>query len=235
MECLTPEELVREFQKRLIEWGREHYEQWPWRVDRTPYRALIAELLLKRTTRQAAGREYPKFIKRFPDIESVYRASLEELREAFRPLGLYNQRAKQLKELARVVFEKYGGQIPDTLEGLKSLPGVNDYIAGAVLSFGFGVPAPTPDSNALRVLSRATGIGQGSAADRRKLYKVLERLVPKEGHEAFNYALLDLGGSVCHYQYPKCERCPLRGLCVYATKHPQTKECLKQSYQELAT
>ncbi len=234
MECLTPEELVKEFQKRLIEWGKEHYEPWPWRVDRTPYRVLIAELLLKRTTRQAAGREYPNFIKRFPNMESIYHASLEEVREAFRPLGLYNQRAKQLKELAKVVVEEYGGQIPEDLEALKSLPGVKDYIAAAVWSFGFGKPAPIPDANVLRIMARVTGFSRVSASGRRKIYNVLQKLVPKEKHVEFNYALLDLGGSVCHYQWPKCNQCPLQDLCVYGTEDQEKKECLKKAYQKLA-
>lgn len=234
MGCPTPEELVKEFQKRLIEWGRKNYVNWPWRRDRTPYRVLIAELLLKRTTRQAAAREYPKFLAKFPDIENIHKASFDEVREAFLPLGLYNQRAKQLKELAQVVVEKYGGKIPSDIETLKKLPGINDYIAGAVLSFGFGRLAPIPDANVLRIMARVTGFSRSSAGGRRKIYRVLERLVPKDRHVEFNYALLDLGGSACHYQWPKCKECPLRDFCVYGAEDEKRRGCLERRYQELA-
>lgn len=235
MACPTPEELVIEFRRRLIEWGRKNYVDWPWRRDRTPYKVLIAELLLKRTTRQAAAREYPKFLAKFPDIESIHKASFEEVREAFRPLGLYNQRAKQLKELAAAIMERYGGQIPDRLEDLKSLPGVNDYIAGAVLSFGFGKAAPIPDANVLRIMARVTGFSRMTATGKRKIYRVLERLVPPDRHVEFNYALLDLGGSTCHYQWPKCDKCPIRDFCVHGTEDEERRECLERVYQALAS
>ncbi|WP_167890289.1 A/G-specific adenine glycosylase [Thermococcus sp. 18S1] len=233
MECPTPEELVTEFRKRLIEWGRANYEEWPWRKDRTPYKVLIAELLLKRTTRQAVGREYNKFIEKFPDIESIYRASFEEVRDAFRPLGLYNQRAKQLKEVARAVVEQYGGEIPDDIDRLKSLPGVADYIAGAVMSFGFGKPAIIPDANVIRVLARVTGIERWSSRGKLKLYAVLEKLLPEDGHEDFNYALLDLGGTVCRYDRPRCFKCPLRDLCVMGHNDEEMKQCLRRLYKKL--
>jgi len=234
---LTPEGLVAEFQRRAIEWGREHYESWPWRSNRTPYRVLIAEFLLKRTTRRAVGRVYPEFIERFPDTKSLYRASLEEVVEALRPLGLYNQRAEQLKELARAVVEVYHGRIPNTLEELKGLPGVSDYIAGAVLSFGYGRPAPVADSNVLRIMSRVTGISSRTAAGKRRLLYVLERLVPEGHHVEFNYALLDLGGSVCHYRYPRCEMCPLKRVCVSpltASGNTEESGALRAVYAKLA-
>ena len=237
MECLTPKELIEEFRKRILEWGKDNYVDWPWRQDRTPYKVLIAELLLKRTTRYSVVKEYPNFIKRFPNMESIYHASLEEVREAFRPLGLYNQRAKQLKELAKVVVEEYGGQIPDDPEVLRSLPGVKDYIAGAVLSFGFGKPAIILDANVLRVMARVTGFDRNSTKGRRRIYRVLEALLPTDKHVEFNYALLDLGGSVCHYQFPKCEMCPLKSLCKFAASSNgdiKRAECLTKLYSTIA-
>jgi len=130
---------------------------------------LIAKLLLKRTTRQAVSREFPRFIERFSDLESVYRVPIEEVEEAFRHLGLYKQRAKQLKELAEVVMRRYGGRIPDRWEDLASLPGVGAYLAGAVLSFGYGKRAPVLDSNVARLLARLTGVESRRQEDYLKL------------------------------------------------------------------
>ncbi|MEM0237888.1 MAG: hypothetical protein QXP97_07580 [Desulfurococcus sp.] len=209
---LTEGVLVEELRRRVAKWEREHWVPYPWRVDRTPYKVLIAELLLKRTTRQAVSREFPKFIQKFPDFESVYRASIEEVEEAFRHLGLYRQRAKQLKELAKIVIERYGGRIPDRWEDLVQLPGIGVYLAGAVLSFGYGQKAPVLDSNVIRLLTRLTGMG----VKRHEEYlQILWRLTPDSGHDYFNYGLIDLGALVCHYKQPKCGVCPLKDLCAY--------------------
>jgi len=192
--------------------GEGELGPYPWRADRTPYRVLVAELMLKRTTRRAVAREFPRFIERFPDIYSVYRAPVEEVEEAFRPLGLYRQRARQLKELARAVVERYGGRIPDRWEDLVSLPGVGAYLAGAVLSFGYGKRAPVLDSNVVRLLSRLTGFRGKRQED---YLGLLWELVPEEGHDLFNYGLIDLGALVCYYRGPRCGLCPLRDLCAH--------------------
>jgi len=228
-EGLTLDRLVEEVRDRVIRWERENWSPYPWRVDRTPYKVLIAELLLKRTTRQAVSREFPKFIERFPDLGSVYRAPIEEVEEAFRHLGLYKQRARQLKELAEVVM-RYGGRIPDRWEDLVSLPGVGAYLAGAVLSFGYGRRAPVLDSNVARLLARLTGVESRRQED---YLRLLWELVPEEGHEYFNYGLIDLGALICHYRGPKCNLCPLRELCAYYSQDKARKECLKRLYLEL--
>jgi A/G-specific adenine glycosylase len=79
---------LREKAKRVINWEKQHWIPYPWRTDRTPYKVLIAEVLLKRTTRQAVAREFLRFMARFPDIEPLYRAPMEEVEEALRHLGL---------------------------------------------------------------------------------------------------------------------------------------------------
>ena len=205
----TPKE-VEEIRERVIGWEKDHWTPYPWRVDRTPYKVMVAEVLLKRTTRQAVAREFPRFITRFPDFYSIYRADIGEVEEYLRHLGLYRQRASQLKELAAIIVEKYGGRIPDTWDELVALPGVGVYIAGAVLSFGFGKRAPVLDSNVMRLVSRLTGMTAKRPED---YLPVIDPLVPETGHEYFNYGLIDLGATVCHYRGPRCGECPLRGLC----------------------
>jgi len=205
------DELVDEIRKRVIEWEKKNWVPYPWRMGRTPYKVLIAELLLKRTTRQAVAREFPKFIQRFPDLYTVYSAPVEEVEEAFKHLGLYKQRAGQLKQLTEAIIKRYGGRIPDKWEDLVALPGIGIYLAGAILSFGYGKRAPVLDSNVMRLLSRLTGI----KVKRHESYlKALWRLIPDEGHDYFNYGLIDLGSLVCHYKKPRCRVCPLKDLCV---------------------
>jgi A/G-specific adenine glycosylase len=203
--------LIVEVRRRVIDWEKGHWIPYPWRVNRTPYKVLVAEVLLKRTTRQAVAREFPRFIARFPDIESLYRAPIEEIEEMLRHLGLYKQRAQQLKELAKAIVERFGGRIPDRWEDLVALPGVGPYIAGAVLSFGYGRPAPVVDSNVMRLLGRLLGLKSKRYED---YIRAGWRLVPEEGHDYFNYGLIDLGALVCSYRGSKCSGCPLRNFCV---------------------
>jgi len=223
--------LVEELRRRVIEWEKGVWAPYPWRADRTPYRVLIAELLLKRTTRQAVSREFLKFIGKFHDLSVIYNAPIKEVEEAFKPLGLYKQRARQLKELAEVVVNKYNNRIPDRWEDLVELPGIGVYIAGAVLSFGYGKKAPVIDSNVIRLLTRLTGI---KAKRSEEYLKILWKLVPDVEHEYFNYGLIDLGALVCHYRRPKCGLCPLKELCVYYKENDEKKECLKEIYNGLS-
>jgi A/G-specific adenine glycosylase len=207
------EPIADEVRRRIIDWEKKNWVPYPWRVDRTPYKVLIAEILLKRTTRQAVAREFPRFIKKFPDLYTIYRAPLMEVAEALRNLGLYNQRAVQLKELAKILVEKYDGKVPDDWGELTSLPGVGSYVAGAVLSFGYGKPAPVVDSNVMRLLGRLLGLELNK---HEACLRILWRLVPQKDHEYFNYGLIDLGALVCNYRKPVCRICPLKDLCVMA-------------------
>jgi len=230
---ISKDMIIDEIRRRVISWEKEHWVPYPWRVNRTPYKVLIAELLLKRTTRQAVLREFPKFIQRFPDFNAVFNAPMVEVEEAFRHLGLYKQRAKQLKQLAEVIIKKYSGKIPDKWEDLVALPGIGVYLAGAVLSFGYGKKAPVLDSNVIRLLSRLTGIKVKRHED---YLKLLWKLIPDEEHDYFNYGLIDLGALICHYKQPRCESCPLKDFCVQYLKNRGNNsivKCFEEVYKEL--
>ena len=208
---ISRDKVIDEIRRRVISWEREHWVAYPWRLDRTPYKVLIAELLLKRTTRQAVLREFPKFVQKFPDFSAIFNAPVEALEDSLRHLGLYRQRAKQLKELAEVIVKRYGGKVPDKWEDLIALPGVGIYLTGAALSFGYGKKAPVLDSNVVRLLSRLTGM---KAKKYEEYLRLLWELVPDKEHDYFNYGLIDLGALVCHYRQPRCRSCPLREFCV---------------------
>ncbi|NAZ24553.1 MAG: A/G-specific adenine glycosylase [Thermofilum sp.] len=224
--------IVEELRRRVIDWEKKHWNPYPWRIERTPYKVLIAEILLKRTTRQAVLREYPKFIVKFPSPQELNNAPTEKIAEELKHLGLYRQRAEHLKALAEALVKAYGGNVPNSWDGLVKLPGVGPYIAGAVLSFGYGKPAPVIDSNVMRLLGRLTGLKLGKAEE---YLQLLWRLVPEKDHEYFNYGLIDLGFSVCRYGQPKCTDCPLSDLCVTQTenKEPSKAECLKEVYHAI--
>ncbi len=204
---------LERFRRAVIEWERGHWIPYPWRVNRTPYKVLVAEVLLKRTTRQAVAREFPRFIARFPDIYAVYQAPVEEIERALLPLGLYKQRARQLKEIARAIVEVHGGRVPDDWDALVSIEGIGAYIAGAVLSFGYGKRAPVVDSNVMRLFSKLRGRRYARAEE---LLPLLWEVVPERDHETFNYGVIDIGFSVCTYREPRCWECPLAEFCATA-------------------
>ena len=232
-EHITKHKVFNEIRKRVINWEKEHWVPYPWRSNRTPYKVLIAELLLKRTTRQAVSREFPKFIQRFPDFNAIHNTPIEEVEDAFKHLGLYKQRAKQLKQLAEVIIKKYKGMIPNRWQDLTSLPGVGIYLAGAVLSFGYGGKAPVLDSNVIRLMRRLTGI---TSKKHEEYLKILWKLVPDREHDYFNYGLIDLGALICHYKHPRCESCPLKDFCVQYLKDTGNNtmaKYLEELYKEL--
>lgn len=229
MSCKEVKQLIERIRHIVIEWEKRNWVPYPWRVNRDPYKVLIAELLLKRTTRQAVLREFHEFLQKFPCFYAIYSAQLDEIERALKHLGLYRQRAQHLKKISEVILTKYNGRIPDRWEELEKLPGVGSYLAGAVLSFGYGKRAPVIDSNVIRLLSRMTGI---TVKNRKDFLRLLWRLVPERGHELFNYGLIDLGASVCHYRRPRCGVCPLKELCVYYVKREDVEraERIKQLY-----
>ncbi len=214
-----PEVLVRRWQGAVVSWEEEHGRDFPWRHDRTPYRVLVAEVLLKRTTSTAAARKYAEFLERWPDPRALAAARLPDLVEFFRGIGLYNQRAKLAKEMAKVLVAEFGGEVPCDLGALLRVPGVGRYTADAVLSFGCGIPRAVVDSNVERVLRRAFGVEKKA-----ELYQLAQLLVPTEKHDVYNYGMLDLGATVCSYRGPKCADCPVARLCMRASHEVFTEQ-----------
>ena len=167
------------------------------------YEVLVAEVLLKRTTARAAARVFPTFICQFPDIECVRQALLEQLEAALQPVGLYRQRAKGLKEMAEYLVVKHKGQVPRGLPDLVKVPHLGPYSARAILSFGHGIPAAIVDSNVQRVLGRLYRQRLGEAPSLSDTQVLADLVLDPEHHQAFNWALLDLGATVCRYDVPR--------------------------------
>ena len=120
----VPKGLAGKWAQLIVSWEEEHGRDFPWRHNRTPYRVLVAEVLLKRTTSTAAARKYAEFLGRWPDPSALASAPLHELVEFFKDIGLYRQRARLAKEMGRVLVEEFGGEVPCDLGALLRLPGV---------------------------------------------------------------------------------------------------------------
>jgi A/G-specific adenine glycosylase len=188
----------------LIDWFRAHARILPWRADRTPYRVWVSELMLQQTTVAAVVPRYERFLKRFPSLESLAAASEQEVVEEWAGLGYY-ARARNLHRAARLA----GAELPGTYGGLRALPGIGDYTAGAILSLAFGVAAPCVDGNVRRVIARLDGRDRGV----KELRARAAELVPADGPGEWNEALMELGATVCLPRGPRCGACPLAGAC----------------------
>ena len=209
--------------KALLSWAELHLREYPWRRAATSvYDLLVAELLLKRTTATAAARSYGPFISKYPSIGHLALAGEDELAQVLVPIGLSRQRARSIRRLA-ATLEFHRNGIPSTMNELCALPGIGEYTAQAVLSFGHGVPVAVIDGNVERVIGRVFQGFLGSNPDRTAIRGIATALLPRKHHRRFNFALLDLGALVCRPAKPRCQNCPLQKLCDYAVAPPSNR------------
>jgi A/G-specific adenine glycosylase len=220
----TPDPQTRAvFAERLLAWFERHARELPWRRGRTPYRVWVAEVMLQQTRSETVVPYYDCFLARFPTVQALAEAPLEEVLKAWEGLGYY-ARARHLHVAAGQVVAVHGGHLPDTFEDLLALPGVGRYIGGAVASIAFGRDVVAVDGNTLRVLCRAFDIREDvtRSAIQRKLEALAMSLLPLGQAGAFNEALMELGATVCTPRAPGCDRCPLRDACLaYAQGDPE--------------
>jgi len=201
-------EIADEWANIVTSWEKSHARSFPWRENRTPYRVFISEILLKRTNPKSSEGVFNEFIQRYPDIESLSKASLRELEAVIKPLGLYKQKSTLIKDLAAIIEGEHNGQIPLDYSSLIELPNVGEYTASAIICFAYGEPIATVGSNVDRILSRVF------SARSNDISTIAQLLLDKNEPDVYNYGLLDLG-SICHFKYPKCQICPVNHFCDY--------------------
>ncbi len=213
------EEKVKAFQTRLLRWFRKNGRDLPWRRTRDPYKILVSEVMLQQTQVKRVREYYGRFLREYPTIQDLASANPARVRDAWDGLGYY-ARARNLRAAARTIVHRHGGRFPRQVEDVLALPGVGRYTAGAVLSFAYGEPAPTLDTNVRRVLGRIFVRRRASrpAAAERRLWSLAEAVIPAGEAWAFNQALMDFGATVCTARNPRCSVCPLRQLCAYYAK-----------------
>lgn len=206
---------VERVQQTLITWYRRHRRDLPWRRTNDPYRIWLSEVMLQQTRVDTAIAYYERFVRRFPNLEALAAAPVEEVLKLWEGLGYY-RRARNFHAAAREVCEHYGGVVPDDPAVFGRLPGVGPYTLGAVLSIAFGRALPAVDGNVMRVVSRLTGFAEpiDKAAGRKYIEAVAERLVLQSAPGDWNQAMMELGALVCKPRQPSCEACPVAGWCV---------------------
>ncbi len=198
----------------LLAWYRRHRRDLPWRASRDPYRVWVSEIMLQQTQVERVKEYFARFMERFPDLRALARAPEREVLRRWEGLGYY-RRARQLHAAAKQIVAAHGGEFPRTAAGLRGLPGIGRYTAGAIASIAFGEREPIVEANSRRVIARLVGYGEpvGGAGDE-PLWRIAAELVPARDPGLFNQAVMDLGATVCTVARPLCCKCPLAGSCV---------------------
>ncbi len=208
----------RPLSRRLLAWWDVHRRALPWRaapgVRPDPYRVWLSEVLLQQTTGAAAAPYFLRFVARWPRVEALAAASLDEIIEAFAGLGYY-ARARNLHACAQEIARR-GGRFPESEAELRALPGVGAYTAGAVAAIAFGERTAAVDGNVARILARLTALESPIVASRREIAALAQALVPTERPGDFAEALMDLGATICRPRNPACDECPLLADCAAA-------------------
>jgi A/G-specific adenine glycosylase len=205
----------RRFKRRLLGWFRRHGRDLPWRRTRDPYRILVSEVMLQQTQVARVEGYWHRFLDQFPTLADLAAAPPDRVREAWAGLGYY-RRAANLHRLAQTVVTDHEGELPRSADGLRALPGVGAYTAGAVASFAYELPEPAVDTNVDRVLRRVFHPrARTNAAGARQLAETARALVPRRGLDAWttNQALMELGALVCTARVMHCDRCPVQPVC----------------------
>ena len=208
---MTDEELLKEAVPLLLEWYRVLKRDLPWREDQDPYHVWVSEIMLQQTRVEAVKEYYRRFLQKFPTAQALAEADEEEVLKAWEGLGYYS-RARNLHAAAKIIAKE---GFPQTHEGVRALPGVGDYTAGAICSIAYDLPCPAVDGNVLRVLTRLLSDGSNidETATRRQFARQLERVYPPEAGD-FCQALMELGAIVCVPNgAPLCGACPWQTLC----------------------
>jgi A/G-specific adenine glycosylase len=200
--------------RALLRWFPRHRRPLPWRRRRTPYRIWVAEVLLQQTRVAQALPYYERFVRRFPTVRSLARASEEQVLKAWEGAGYY-ARARHLHQAARRLVAEGSGRLPRRAQELRRLPGIGPYISAAIASMAFNEPDVALDANGLRVLARWT-LDRGDsrrASVRRRLHRWALKRQPRGQSGEFNEALMELGETVCLPKRPRCGVCPVAPDC----------------------
>jgi A/G-specific adenine glycosylase len=206
-----------EFSENLLAWYHVNKRDLPWRRRaHDPYAVWVSEIMLQQTTVAAVIPFYERWMARFPTVQALANAPLDDVLKHWAGLGYY-ARARNLHKGAQEVVAKHGGHVPSDPTMLLGLPGIGRYTAGAILSIAFGQDAPILDANVIRVLSRVyavTGDPKTSSATQATLWSLAQEVIPTGQAADFNQAMMELGALVCGAAAPKCATCPVEAVCT---------------------
>lgn len=201
----------------LLAWYDRHRRALPWRAPpgrrSDPYRVWLSEIMLQQTTVKAVGPYYARFLARWPDVDALADAPLDEVLKSWAGLGYY-ARARNLHACARAVVERHGGEFPANEADLRALPGIGAYTAAAIAAISYDVPATPVDGNVERVVARLYAVETPLPASKPEISRLAQGLTPPHRAGDFAQAMMDLGATICSPKNPACALCPWNESCA---------------------
>jgi A/G-specific adenine glycosylase len=201
----------------LLAWYDRHRRKLPWRplpgVAADPYRVWLSEIMLQQTGVKFVAPYFEKFLARWPRVDDLGRASLDDVLRMWAGLGYYS-RARNLHACAVKVLGDHGGVFPDTEEGLRALPGVGPYTAAAIAAIAFGRRTMPVDGNIERVVSRLFAVEEPLPRSKSLIGQLAFTLLGETRAGDSAQALMDLGSTICTPKKPACALCPLNADCA---------------------
>lgn len=205
-----------DFSEELLDWFRKNGRTLPWRGKKNAYYTWLSEIMLQQTRVEAVKGYFYRFIERLPDIASLSLSEEEEVLKLWEGLGYYS-RARNLHKGAKLIMERFHGEMPAEYSEIRALPGIGDYTAAAISSIVFSEKIPAVDGNLLRIFARLNAYeGDILSKEAKDLaFRYFQERMDESFPGDFNEALMDLGAMVC---VPKgqiqCGSCPLSSFCL---------------------
>ncbi len=209
-------------------WFAREGRALPWRSpDATAWGVMVSEVMLQQTPVTRVEPVWAEWMERWPSPAALAAATPADVIRAWGRLG-YPRRAQRLRECARAIEERFGGRVPDDVDALRSLPGVGDYTAAAVVAFAFGRRTVVLDTNVRRVLARvADGRANAPTHITARERALADSFVPDapSPSAAWNVGAMELGALICTSRAPRCDECPVAGACAWlAAGKPEADE-----------
>ena len=221
---------------KLLTWYHANKRTLPWRgpLGASSYAVWVSEIMLQQTRVETVIPYFEKWMRLFPTVQALARASEHDVLNAWEGLGYYS-RARNLHKAAKLVVTQYKGRIPRDLDELRKLPGIGRYTLGAIASIAFGMDMPALDGNIKRVYARIFDVSEpvDSSAGENILWKLAEENLPKGQAGDYNQALMDLGATICVPKNPRCLICPVMKLCQARQNGTQNLRPVKSPKKEV--
>lgn len=219
-----PPRRLNSIQTAIISWYRRERRDVPWRKTKDPYAIFVSEIMLQQTQVNRVREKLPVFLKRFPTLRQLARASSADVVLAWQGMG-YNNRAVRLRDAARIVMDVHRGSFPRHVDVLRDLPGVGRYTSHAFACFALRQRVSVVDVNIRRVLSRLTERmhSLSDALEEQASWEIAEQFLPRDAY-MWNQALMDLGATICTARKPLCDRCPVAKMCASRHLHKKRPE-----------
>ena len=212
----------KELRQLLLGWYEKNGRDLPWRVKggahSVPYVILVSELMLQQTTVKTVIPYFYRFMERFPTIQVLAAASLDDVYNYWQGLGYYS-RARSLHATAKMIVHDFNGNFPQTRSEILKLKGIGNYTAASFLALAFNQPETVIDGNVIRIICRMYHLSNPVAEIGKEIEEKAKALTDTANPADYASAIMDLGAIVCTPKSPKCMVCPWQRFCLSASRH----------------